>query len=129
MSYDFMLLALDSDADLRMVLSIREQSISPSLFNDATRQLCQSIAEALKFKNPGLDWRPFGTSDREYIEVDDRDNGDGIQISLRPNAAGVTVAYWHTGQRAYEVFRQLWDYLRIIQQMTTFAIYDTQLDR
>jgi hypothetical protein len=129
MSYDFTMFALEPSADLHIVLSAREQTSGPNLFNSESRQRSQAIANALRFKNPQLDWRPIAIANRESIQVDGGENGDGIQVSLRPNEAGVTVPYWHTAQRAYEVFRQIWDYLKIIQQMNAFVIYDPQLDR
>lgn len=129
MSYDFTMFTLEPNADLHTTLSARERTNNPILFNKESKQLAQALANALRFKNPKMDWRPVAMANIELIEVDAGENGDGIQISLFPNEAGLTVPYWHQGQKAHEVFLQIWDYLKTIQQLTNFAIYDPQLGR
>jgi hypothetical protein len=120
---------LQPNADLYETLSIRGRAKGPHLFNKETKQRSRAIVDALTFKNPKLDWQPSAMGNIESIDIDEGANSNGAQIALFPNEVGVTVPYWHEGEAAQEVFRQIWDYLHIIQQMTHHVIFDPQLGR
>jgi len=54
---------------------------------------------------------------------------DGIRIGLYDETASVSMAYWHTGHRAIEVWRRAWSYLGILQSVGQLVTYDSQLDK
>jgi hypothetical protein len=66
-------------------------------------------------------------SQYRHIELNGSDDGNGIQILLFDDEAAISVPYWHDGTKAEATFREIWDYLRIIQRETGYAAYDPQL--
>jgi hypothetical protein len=46
----------------------------------------------------------------------------------RRDGASVTVLYWHKDKMAKTVFAQIWDYLRVIQRVGGYQIYDPQME-
>jgi len=127
MSYDFTLLALDPNADVFKTLEMRERS--HGIFNDEGRQRAREIANALRVKNPALDWQPYSSGRLECVEINSDIPHYGIHISVFPDEASLTVPYWYEADEARPIFRQIWGYLEILQQLTTFAIFDPQLGR
>ena len=61
------------------------------------------------------------------IELNGLDDGNGIQITLFPGSAAITVPYWHTGRAAEAVFREMWQYATIIEREAGYSTYDPQL--
>lgn len=53
---------------------------------------------------------------------------NGILISLFDDEASVTVPYWHNGERADAVFREIWGYLEILRREAGYLVFDPQLD-
>jgi hypothetical protein len=132
MSYDFMMFVLPTDMTVHEVLDAIEKNIdAPNFFDEKGKQLSRAIANTLRGKNPTLDWQPYTQANYELIELNESgdEDLDGIQISIFPNEIGVTVPYWHEGERARQVFLKIWDYLKIIEEMTAYVIYDPQLGR
>ncbi len=136
MSYDFDLFELEPDADLHETMDAHEQAFvareeakTPHFFTNKAKERNQAIIAALKLKDPNLDGRLIATANMEAIEIDAGEKGDGIQISLYSDEGSLTVPYWHKAERAHAVFLEIWDYLRIVQQITAFVIYDSQLDQ
>lgn len=77
-------------------------------------QLGQQLPHADRFESPS------------HIELsDDR----GIQVSLFANAAAVTVAYWHDGEKAETCIELAYLCAHTIHRHTGYIIYDPQLDR
>ena len=62
-----------------------------------------------------------------HIELND--DATGIQITLLDDEAGVTVPYWHTGEKAQAVLRRLLAHADTICKETGFVAYDPQLGR
>lgn len=56
-------------------------------------------------------------------------NYAGIQITLWDDRAELTFPYWHSGEQAANVLRQVWDYLEVLQRAAGFVVVDPQLDR
>jgi hypothetical protein len=48
---------------------------------------------------------------------------------LFPDEVGITVPYWHEDDAAREVFKQIWEYLKIIQEITRYVIFDPHLGK
>ena len=132
MSYDFTMLKLNPNTTVREVLDAMEKSHNaPNLFDSEGRQRSRAIANTIRTKNPDMDWQPYAHANYELIEISEsgEDNLDGIQISIFPNEIGVSVPYWHEGEHARPVFLKIWDYLKIIQGITDYAIHDPQVGR
>ena len=64
-----------------------------------------------------------------YIELNSPDEGNGIQITLQDDHATITVPYWHQGEKANAVFKEIWKYLRIFQDKGGYITHDPQLER
>ena len=60
----------------------------------------------------------------EYIELDHP--RWGIQISIYPDSAGVSMVDAHQGERAEAAFRKLFEYVDILQKKGGFKTWDTQ---
>lgn len=61
------------------------------------------------------------------VVLDPAEDEPAIQISLYDDEAFVTMPYWYSDPNlAQRAFVQLWDCLRIIQEVTGYAIYDPQ---
>ena len=104
MSYDFTLLKLEPNTTVREALDTKEENLNvPNLFDSQGKQRSRAIANAIRAKNPEMDWQPHAHANYELIEINERgeDNLDGIQISIFPNEIGVSVPYWHKGERAH----------------------------
>jgi hypothetical protein len=61
------------------------------------------------------------------IQVTKR-NGNGIDINIYKDGASISVPFWHRDSKADEVFREIWTYLRFIQEETGYEVYDAQMD-
>src|SRR5436190_1131755 len=102
MSYDFRMFVPEPGIHLEKALDESERIESPKLFTKESKQRSQAIAHALRFKNPKLNWQPIALANLELIQIDASENGDGIQISLFPNEAGLTIPYCYEGAKAHE---------------------------
>lgn len=124
MSYDINLFRHTADA------SSEREKPGASLFTKESRQRCIEIANQLRFKQPTLDWSPVTFGAFEFIDIRDFDhNGNGIEITLSPNDARISIPYWHEREQAHITLLTVWDYLRIMREMTNYDIFDPQLGR
>jgi hypothetical protein len=126
MSYDFSMFTLEPNADLHEAISARAQIKTPT---HESKQLSREIANVLTSKNPTLDWQPIAMGNIEGIEIDSGGQGNGIQIHLFSNEAGLTIPYWHKAEEAHDVFMEVWSCLKIIRDITGYVIFDPQLDK
>ncbi len=62
-----------------------------------------------------------------WVQLDERESKQGIQILLFDDEAFISVPYWHDGVQAEEVFQRIWKYLRVINRESGYAAYDPQL--
>ena len=148
MSYDFRLFqpqpgvdSLDT-AQAESEDESEEINVGPKVPAKELRK--QSVAAALVKANPSL--KVFGFAFEKlaksegisvesaqacyrHIELNGPENGNGIQITIFDDTATITVPYWHKGKKAQDVFREIWLYLSIIQEVAGYEIYDPQLDR
>ncbi len=71
------------------------------------------------------------TARRKYrhVELNGPEGGSGLQVVLRDDEAWVTVPLWHEGERAREVFREVWRCLELIRRGTNYLCYDPQLGK
>ena len=53
----------------------------------------------------------------------------GTQIELDRHHITVSIPYWYSGEMALPFFKEIWKYLRTLQQETGYLIYDIQLDK
>ncbi len=101
------------------------------------------LAEALISRNPAFS--PFSLQYDEiarfeqitvaeamaryrYIELNGPEDGPGIQITLFDDQASLTVPYWHQRPKAEAVFREIWGYLEVMEQVAGYRIFDPQLE-
>ena len=129
MSYDLDLFELPPNADPEEILAeITERAdrrAMTSTHDESLRQRMLKLAEALQQANP-----EFEVSDvisGGGLELNGPEDSNGIQIMLFDESAGVSVPYWHKGEKAYEVFREIWTYLRIIEEKAGYVTYDSQV--
>jgi hypothetical protein len=64
-----------------------------------------------------------------HIELNPVDEKTPYQLTLYDDSVGVCIAYWHSGEKARREWSELWRILGAIQQVTGYAIYDSQLGR
>lgn len=113
----------------------------PDPQKDATKT---QLAKQLQLINPSLEVFQFdygeiakslkiseqeARSQYRHIEINEADGGKGIQITLYDDTASLTIPYWHTGEKAGEVWREAWQYLECLEREGGFSTYDPQLDR
>lgn len=146
MSYDLYLLRVPPGADpLKAAEEIFHEDvdeINPGTPNPQKEATKRELAEQLQLINPSLEVFPFDyaeiaklmqISEQEaqiqyrHIELNALDGG--IQITLYDDTASLTMAYWHKGEKAGEVWREAWQYLECLERHGGFSIYDPQLDR
>jgi hypothetical protein len=105
--------------------------------------LKKKVASALMKANPRLekfsfDYREIARfkkitieeakSKYRNIELNEPEGGNCVQIELYDNQAFITVPYFHKNQKAEIVFKDIWNYMKIIQRETGFVAYDPQAD-
>jgi hypothetical protein len=62
-----------------------------------------------------------------HIEMNGPEDGNGIQILLEDDRASITVPYFHKGEIARRIFKEIWRYLEIMQREGGYFIYDPQI--
>jgi hypothetical protein len=103
----------------------------------------RAIADALMKADPALEVFQFGFEEIakfqkisveqakiqfRHMELNGPEGGPGIQITLLDDGASVTVPYWHKDKKAKAVFAQIWEYLKVIQRVGGYQIYDPQME-
>jgi hypothetical protein len=64
-----------------------------------------------------------------HVELNGPEDGGGIQITVFDRHASITVPYWHSGERASVVFREIWAALAVLEREGGFRTYDPQLEQ
>lgn len=145
MSYDFHLFMPEPGVDPLVTAQTEEESeeINPGPPVPAKEARKQAIADTLMNADPALKVFQFGLEEIarfenirveeakvrfRHIELNGPEDGPGIQIQLFDDSASLTVPYWHKDQKAQAVFGQIWDYLKVIQRVAGYQIFDPQLD-
>jgi hypothetical protein len=95
----------------------------------ATKDRMRALATALVSKFPSLNMSDHTDDAHSNVELDRSDAQNGIQISIFPDTAAITVPYWHTKEEADAVMKEIWDYLRVLEKVGEYRTYDPQLDR
>jgi len=105
----------------------RKRAIADALMEtDPVFEVFQfGLEEIAKFQNISVDeakvrWR--------HMELNGPEDGPGIQITLLDDGALLTVPYWHKDKKAKAVFAQIWEYLKVIQRVGGYQIYDPQME-
>jgi hypothetical protein len=103
----------------------------------------EKLAASLQAFNPRLERfvfdypkvaRALGVTEDEaraqwrHIELNTPD-GNPIQVTIHAGQAALTMAYWHTGDRARETIREALSYLAVIERETGWTTYDPQIGR
>jgi hypothetical protein len=103
----------------------------------------RAIADALTEVDPSLNVVQFGFEEIaklqnislenartrfRHLELDGPEHGPGIQIALFDDSGSLTVPYWHKDTRAKDVFAKIWQYLKVIQEVAGYQIYDPQME-
>lgn len=140
MSYELHLVHIGSGED---ALAAPRRELNPGPVVESKEAEKQRLAHALVHFNPALRVAVFdyaslaateGVDEQEarrryrHIELNS-DDYSGIQITLWDDAAELIFPYWHAGQQARNVLKQVWEYLEVLQQWGSFVTYDPQLDR
>ena len=66
---------------------------------------------------------------RQYRHIELNSGDDGIQMELYDDTASLTIAYWHHGEKANQVWGEAWRFLECLQVRGEMSIYDPQLER
>lgn len=127
-----------------MLADDEEDGIDPGPVSSTAEQRKQRLVGALQKLNPELEPFQFGYAEiaqthgiteaeaRErfrHIELNGREDGNGIQITIHDNKADLTVPYWHSGAAANAAWKEIWSYLGVLEREGEFVVYDPQLDR
>lgn len=147
MSYDLYLFkpkaGIDPLETFDELFSEESDEINPGLPSPEKESRKRSIADALINLNPQLEIFSFGfrelaemdgiSEDKakikyRHLELNGADDGNGIQITLYDDSAEITVPYWHSGEKAQQVFNEIWSYLQVIENEAGFITYDPQLE-
>ena len=132
MSYDFILLPQRDGMDtVAAILSEMEQStnraheqpITDAEYGDRLR-----LAQRLLAKWPTLTLNA-DVSRRHCVELNTPPDGSGVQISLYPDQAAVSLPYRHERAAAEAAVAECWGYLRFLTDEGNYVIFDQQLDR
>ncbi len=145
MSYDFRLFKGRANEDALDIARANSDCFPMSLPDPQKEALKRKVADALIEQNSKLqvfqfDYEAVAKSQKisvedarlkfRYLELNGpMENCTGIQITLYDDEAAVTVAFWHQGDKAASIFREIWNYLNIISREAGYLIYDPQLDR
>jgi len=148
MSYDLHLLLPVPDeeplATAHARLEMESEEINLGLPHPHKEARKTQLMRALRLETPTLQPFEFGYSEiaqmngiseeearirYRHIELNGAEDGNGIQITLYDDGADVTIPYWHQPAAARVVFDEVWRYLRILQNVGGFFVYDPQLDR
>jgi hypothetical protein len=148
MSYDLWSFPVASGEDPLVVAqrlqAAEEGESTPGDADPAMEARKKALADAIIAQNPEM--KPFALQYDQiaemekitveeakkrfrYIELDAGEGGNGIQITLYDVCATVTAPYWHQGEKAEVVFREMWEYLQILHKRGGFVTYDPQLER
>jgi hypothetical protein len=147
MSYDFRLFLPQPGVDPLVTAQVEpdEESdeINPGPPVPAKEARKRAIADALNKADPSLEVFQFGFDEIakfqkisvdearlrfRHMELNGPEGGPGIQITLFDDEASLTVPYWHKDKKAKTVFAQIWEYLKAIQRVGAYQIYDPQLE-
>nr|WP_319395939.1 hypothetical protein [uncultured Desulfobacter sp.] len=147
MSYDIYLYApipgKDHTDTIDYYLNGEEEDINPGPPDEASEAKKKRIANSLISFNNDFEIFCFGFDEiakienisiedakikYRHLEINESDDGNGIQITVYDNSATVTVPYWHTGETAKEIFEKIFEYLQIIQEESGYIIYDPQIE-
>ena len=135
MSYVFHLLPRQGDGDIRARARAERDDGAFVAVDPVKEALKLRVAEALVARYPTLEVSREGydrgaPSRLRCFEINDL-GGDsfGVQIQVFDDEATVTVPYWHTGDKAAACFAQVWDWMRLICEVTGYAVFDKQMDR
>ncbi len=147
MSYDFRLFLPQPGVDPLVTAQTEQDGESedinpgPPVAENETRK--RAIANALMKTDPVLEVFQFGFEQIakfqnisveeaklrwRHMEFNGPEDGPGIQITLFDDGASLSVPYWHKDKKAKAVFVQLWEYLKVIQRVGGYQIYDPQME-
>jgi hypothetical protein len=116
----------------------------PALHNPKKEARNRAVVAALLRVNPALHvWEDDPESIAEMngitvqeaqshfrsTEIHTPDGGNAIEIGLYADEAGILVPYWYTAETAESVFREVWEYVQVIERETGFKTYDPQTGR
>lgn len=107
------------DRKRRLVVALRRAvpHLEPFLFDYAEIAKLEGISEDMAR-------RRF-----RHVELNGPDDGGGVQVTLFDQHASITVPYWHTGERAVGVFREIWTCLATLEREAGLRTYDPQLEQ
>lgn len=147
MSYDFRLFLPQPGVNPLVTAEVEPDDeadeINPGPPVPAKETRKESIAAALMKANPALKVFQFGFDEiarfqsitveeakvrHRHMELNDPEDTNGIQITLLDDAAWLTVPYWHKDKKAKAVFSEIWEYLKVIQTVAGYQVYDPQLE-
>ncbi len=147
MSYDFRLFVpqpgVDSLATAQSEPDQESEEINPGPPVPAKEARKRAIAAALMKADPALEVFQFGFDEIarfqkisveaaklrfRHMELNGPEDGPGIQITLLDDGASLTVPYWHKDKKAKAVFARSWEYLKVIQRVGGYQIYDRQME-
>ncbi len=149
MSYGINLVRLPIGTDPQTIASAseamdEETELNPGQPDPASEEWKRQLVRTLQAINPLLEAFPFDfdelartehiTEDEarrrfRHVELNGSDQSTGIQITLFDSTATLTVPFWHHGEAAQRVWREIWSYLAVLAREGGLQAYDPQLER
>lgn len=120
------------------------EEINPGPPSPEKEALKELLAAALTKEDPRLERFAFGYKEiAETLGTDEGDarlrwrhvelngpvDGGGVQITLFDDTASIAIPYWHEGEKAEAVFKDVWEYIRVFRGVAGYVAYDRQLER
>jgi len=146
MSYDLYAIAArpgEDPAEVYGALGEAEEG-EPAEWTDEQVARAEMLAASLQALNSRLERYVFdypkvaaalGVTEDEaraqwrHIELNTPDGDNPIQVTIDADHASLTMAYWYTGERAWETIREALSYLAVIERETGWATFDPQIGR
>lgn len=121
-----------------------DNPFNPGPVDPSAEERKRKLADALISSNPQLEVFQFnydavaaslGVSVDEarrvwrHLELNGPEDGNGIQITLWDTHATISVPFWHSGEDAVPVVREIWEYMRLLISVAGMQPFDPQLGR
>ena len=135
MSYDLYFIPAEVGSDVEAVEAYFEREW------DETTPVAEELVAALLLVGPELERFEFDDerlaeagaiveheSAMNRVELNGSDR-TGIQVTLFPDQASITVPFWHDAVMAVEVFEEVARYAAVLVEQGGYRIFDPQLER
>jgi hypothetical protein len=145
MSYDFRLFKRKPGEDPETTARAESDGLPATPPDPQKELLKRKIGDLLIARNPKFEYFQFEYEQiaqtrkisveearrlHRHLELNNlAKDSNGIRITLYDDEASITVPYYHIGEKAADVFREIWGYMEIITRESGYLVYDNQIDR